>query len=79
MNQATWYKLKTGEWGVKIRHVGQPGDEVNVTNKKGESKTMWLSDRTAKFDDAELWAVTDEQPGADFEAAMSGENDPEPF
>lgn len=79
MNEASWYKLKSGVWGVKIRKAGQSGDEVNVTNKKGESKTMWLTDRAAKFDDAELWEVTAEQPGADFEASMNSYNDPEPF
>lgn len=61
MNQATWYKLKTGEWGVKVRHTGQPGDTVNILNKKGEEKTMWLSTRAAKFEDAELWEVTDQE------------------
>ena len=37
---ATWYKLKDGTWGVKIRHDGQPGEEVEVTSKKGETKTV---------------------------------------
>lgn len=67
MNEGSWYKLKSGNWGVKIRHTGQVGDEVNVTNKKGESKVLWLSERAAKFDDAELWEITTEQPGADME------------
>jgi hypothetical protein len=61
---ATWYKLKDGKWGVKIRHDGQPGDSVEVTNKKGETKTVWLDSRTAKFDDAQLWSVTDVEPEA---------------
>ena len=55
---ATWYKLKDGTWGVKIRHDGQPGEEVTVTNKKGDSKQVFLNARVAKFDDAELWSVT---------------------
>ena len=59
---ATWYKLKDGSWGVKIRHDGQPGEEVNVTNKKGETKTVFLANRAAKFDDAQLWAISDEAP-----------------
>jgi glycine cleavage system aminomethyltransferase T len=79
MNEASWYKLKSGVWGVKIRHDGQVGDEVTVTNKKGESKTMWLTERAAKFDDAQLWEATDEQPGADFEDSMSAQSDLEPF
>ena len=60
--EATWYKLKDGTWGVKIRHDGQAGDEVSVTNKKGETKTAFLGKRVAKFDDAQLWSVTDEAP-----------------
>ena len=59
---ATWYKLKDGTWGVKIRHDGQPGEEVAVTNKKGEEKTVYLVKRAAKFDDAQLWEISSEQP-----------------
>ena len=54
---ATWYKLKDGTWGVKIRHDGQPGEEVEVTSKKGETKTVILGSRAAKFDDAQLWTI----------------------
>lgn len=59
---ATWYKLKDGKWGVKIRHSGTPGEAVQVTNKKGETKTVWLDNRAAKFDDAQLWSVTSQEP-----------------
>lgn len=59
---ASWYKLKSGEWGVKIRHNGEPGDLVEVTNKKGETKIVWLVSRAAKFDDAQLWEVTSDEP-----------------
>jgi hypothetical protein len=59
---ASWYKLKSGEWGVKIRHDGEPGDLVEVTNKKGETKIVWLVNRAAKFDDAQLWEVTSDEP-----------------
>jgi len=61
---ATWYKLKDESWGVKIRHDGQPGQQVEVTSKKGETKTVWLIVRIAKFDDAQLWSVSDEAPAA---------------
>jgi hypothetical protein len=44
---ATWYKLKDGTWGVKIRHDGQPGEKVTVTNKKGDSKQVFLDARVA--------------------------------
>jgi hypothetical protein len=60
--EATWYKLKDETWGVKVRHDGEQGQEVSVTNKKGETKTVWLNKRVAKFDDAQLWSVTDEAP-----------------
>lgn len=57
--EATWYKLKDGTWGVKIRHDGQPGEEVTVTNKKGDSKQVFLNARVATFDDAQLWSISD--------------------
>lgn len=57
--EATWYKLKDGTWGVKIRHDGQPGEEVTVTNKKGDAKRVFLNTRVAKFDDAQLWSISD--------------------
>ena len=72
---ATWYKLKDGTWGVKIRHNGEPNQQVSVTNKKGETKTVWLVARTAKFDDAQLWSVTSDQP----ENAVIDEIGEEPF
>lgn len=61
---ASWYKLKDETWGVKVRHDGKSGEEVEVTNKKGETKIVFLVDRVAKFDDAQLWSVTDTQPEA---------------
>lgn len=60
--EATWYKLKDETWGVKVRHEGQEGEQVSVTNKKGETKTVWLNKRVAKFDDAQLWSVSEQQP-----------------
>jgi hypothetical protein len=57
-----WYKLKDETWGVKIRFEGEPGEEILVTNKSGDTKTRWLVKRAAKFDDAELWSVTDTKP-----------------
>ena len=60
--EATWYKLKDGTWGVKIRHDGQPGEEVTVTNKKGDSKQVFLNARVAKFDDAQLWSISETAP-----------------
>ena len=71
---ATWYKLKDDSWGVKIRHDGQPGQEVTVTNKKGEERTVFLGKRVAKFDDAQLWSVSDEAPAASHKTL-----DEEPF
>lgn len=59
---ATWYKLKDETWGIKTRFEGEPGEEVAVTNKSGEQKTVWLVKRAAKFDDAELWSITTDKP-----------------
>ena len=63
---ATWYKLKDESWGVKIRHDGQEGEEIQATSKKGDVKTVWLVKRAAKFDDAQLWSVTDKKPANAF-------------
>jgi hypothetical protein len=62
---ASWYKLKSGDWGVKIKHDGQANEEIEVTNSKGETKKVWLVERAAKFDDAQLWSVTQEAPVAE--------------
>jgi len=35
---------------------------VEVTNKSGETKEVWLVKRAAKFDDAQLWEVSEEEP-----------------
>lgn len=59
---ASWYKLKSGEWGVKIRHEGKAGETVEVSNKKGETKTVHLVSRAAKFDDAQLWEISSDAP-----------------
>jgi len=79
--EATWYKLKDGTWGVKIRHDGQPGEEVTVTNKKGDSKQVFLNARVAKFDDAQLWSISDSPlPKQANAAAPVGEHSiEEPF
>lgn len=78
---ATWYKLKDGTWGVKIRHDGQPGEEVTVTNKKGDSKHVFLNARVAKFDDAQLWSISDTPSASTSDAVPSiQESSPdEPF
>lgn len=62
MNEATWYKLKDGTWGVKIRHDGSENQEVKVVNKKGEEKVVYLVKRAAKFDDAQLWEISTQGP-----------------
>lgn len=54
----SWYKLKDENWGIKIKDgTGKPGEQITVTNSKGEDKTVKLHTRTAKFDDAELWSI----------------------
>lgn len=68
MIEATWYKIKRNDaekWGVRIRCQGVVGDECEVTNKKGETKIVYLDSRAAKFDDAELWYVSDTPPAVE--------------
>jgi hypothetical protein len=75
--EATWYKLKDGTWGVKIRHDGQPGEEVTVTNKKGDSKQVFLNARVAKFDDAQLWSISDSpRSESPADSSPNGESSP---
>jgi hypothetical protein len=77
MNTATWYKIKgkDGEkWGVKVRHEAKPGERVEVTNAKGETKIVILGSRAAKFDDAELWHL-----GGDGAVKQEADKQPEPF
>ena len=53
-----WYKLKDDSWGIKIKDgTGTAGSQIDVVNSKGETKTVTLNARTAKFDDAELWSI----------------------
>lgn len=59
---ASWYKLKSGDWGVKIKHDGRVNEEISLTNSKGEQKTVYLVERAAKFDDAQLWSITFDAP-----------------
>jgi len=59
---ASWYKLKSGEWGVKIKHDGVANEQVTLTNSKGKESTVYLVSRVAKFDDAQLWSVSLDQP-----------------
>ena len=55
---ASFYKLKDDSWGVRIKEFeGQPNMEVEVTTKAGDTKTVILNKRIAKFDDAELWSL----------------------
>lgn len=62
MSDNTWYKLRDGTWGAKIKHKGEPGDTVHLVNKKGEETQVWLVRRIAEFPDAQLWSCTTEQP-----------------
>jgi hypothetical protein len=61
-NPNTWYKLKDGTWGAKLRHAANEGDSVMLTNKKGEETQVWLVKKIAQFPDASLWSCTSEQP-----------------
>ena len=55
--KSSWYKLKTGKWGVRIRQEGEAGTEIEVSNKEGKVSNVTLLNRVAKFDDAELWEI----------------------
>jgi len=59
---ANWYKLKSGEWGIKIKHDGRVNEEITVVNAKGKETTVYLVSRVARFDDAQLWSVTLDKP-----------------
>ena len=55
---ASFYKLKDETWGVRLKDAtGEPNMAVEVTTKAGDTKTVILSKRVAKFDDAELWSL----------------------
>ena len=58
----TWYKLRDGTWGAKLRHPANPGDCVMLVTKKGEEKPVWLISKVATFPDASLWTCTSEEP-----------------
>lgn len=61
-NLNTWYKLKDGTWGAKLRSQANEGDCVMLTNKKGEETQVWLVKKIAQFPDASLWSCTSEEP-----------------
>ena len=55
---ASFYKLKDDTWGIRLKDAeGEPNMSVEVTTKAGETKTVILGNRVAKFDDAELWSL----------------------
>ena len=55
---ASFYKLKDETWGVRLKDAtGEPNMAVEVTTKAGDTKTVILAKRVAKFDDAELWSL----------------------
>lgn len=60
--QASFAKLKTGAWGVRI--VGSAavmaGSPVTVTTRAGERKTITLGQRVWEGDGVTLWACAAE-------------------
>lgn len=36
--QATYTKLRNGDWGIRIQGAARVGDEVTVTKKSGETR-----------------------------------------
>ena len=63
-NTNTWYKLKDGTWGAKLRHPANPGDCVTLITKKGEEKQVWLINKVAQFPDASLSTCSSDAPEA---------------
>jgi hypothetical protein len=60
--QGKWYRLKAKDgrqeqWGCKVFHKGQRGEQIEVTNSRNEMTVVTLGKRVAEFDDAELWTV----------------------
>lgn len=41
--KATFTKLKTGEWGVRVEGTPTVGQEISVTKKSGEVSTVLVS------------------------------------
>jgi hypothetical protein len=70
----TWYKLKDGTWGAKLRHAATEGDKVVLTTKDGKQSEVWLTRKIAQFPDASLWSVSSEEP-----EALVAPADEEPF
>jgi uncharacterized protein YaeQ len=60
----SWYKLKDGTWGAKLRHAATEGEQVVLTTKDGKQSDVWLVRKIAQFPDASLWSVTSEEPVA---------------
>lgn len=63
MTTAVWWKLKDGNWGIKIGHNANSGEEVTLTNKAGKASTVWLKNRIAKFEDGNsIWSIAKTAP-----------------
>jgi hypothetical protein len=50
----SWYKLKDGTWGAKLRHAATEGEQVVLTTKDGKQSDVWLVRKIAQFPDASL-------------------------
>ena len=50
---ATYTKLKSGDWGIKLAGKATPGQRINVTKKSGETKAetvgsvVWTDGQTS--------------------------------
>lgn len=42
--KATYTKLKTGDWGIRIQGKAQPGDRVIATRASGQSQTLTVGE-----------------------------------
>ena len=65
----SWYKLKDGTWGAKLRHAATEGEKVVLTTKDGKQSEVWLTRKIAQFPDASLWSISSEEPSVAAAAA----------
>jgi hypothetical protein len=55
--RATWTKLKSGDWGVRLEGLGKPGQSVQVEKKAGGSSTVALDRLIWKGNGISLWSI----------------------
>lgn len=62
---ATYTKLRSGEWGIRISGTAKKGDRVTVTKKSGESKIETVRNVVWSGNGITLCAVERQEPSYD--------------